>query len=156
MSTTDSPAAPNCGICGLIERIRADNFPDLVAALDHHYVILGNAQFYRGYCALLFKRHVTELHRLAQEIARGAFDEVLAVASAIDAVVHPVRLNYENLGNQEPHLHWHIFPRAAEDPMRLAPVWLRPEVERKVIPEERERRGLIESLRAELARRPRR
>ncbi len=152
MSAADSPAAASCGICGLIERIRGSSFADFIAELEHHYVILGDAQFYRGYCALLFKRHVMELHRLAPEIARSAFDEVLAVARAIDAAVHPIRLNYENLGNQEPHLHWHIFPRSADDPMRLAPVWMRPEAERKVTLDDRERRALIESLRAELAR----
>ena len=149
MSETDA-----CGICGLIRRIRAGGFADFVAELDLHYVILGDTQFYRGYCALLFKEHATELHRLPPATARAAFDEVLATARAIAAVVNPLRLNYENLGNQEPHLHWHIFPRFAEDPMRLAPVWMRPETERKVILEDRERRRLIDSLRAELARRP--
>jgi diadenosine tetraphosphate (Ap4A) HIT family hydrolase len=146
--------AAGCGICGLIERIHAGSFADFVAELDLHYVILGDAQFYRGYCALLFKQHATELHRLAPVTARAAFDEVLAVARAIAAVVNPLRLNYENLGNQEPHLHWHIFPRFADDPLRLAPVWMRPESERKVTLEDWERLRLIAALRAELARRP--
>jgi diadenosine tetraphosphate (Ap4A) HIT family hydrolase len=152
VNAADSPAAASCGICGLIGRIRGLSFADFVAELEHHYVILGDAQFYRGYCALLFKRHLTELHRLAPETARSAFDEVLAVARAIDIAVHPIRLNYENLGNQEPHIHWHIFPRFVDDPMRLAPVWMRPEAERKVTLDDREHRALIESLRAELAR----
>jgi len=146
-------SAAGCGICGLIERIRTGSFADFVAELDLHYVILGEAQFYRGYCTLLFKEHATELHCLAPKTVRAAFDEVVAVARAIATVVNPLRLNYENLGNQEPHLHWHVFPRFAEDPMRLAPVWMRPESERKVILEDRERRRLIDSLRAELARR---
>ena len=146
--------AAGCGICGLIERVRTGSFADFVAELDLHYVILGEAQFYRGYCALLFKQHATELHRLAPATARAAFDEVLAVARAIAAVVNPLRLNYENLGNQEPHLHWHVFPRFADDPLRLAPVWMRPESERKVTLEGRERLRLIAALRAELAHRP--
>jgi diadenosine tetraphosphate (Ap4A) HIT family hydrolase len=33
-------------------------------------------------------------------------------------------MNYELLGNQVPHLHWHLFPRYADDPDRLKPVWL--------------------------------
>ena len=36
----------------------------------------------------------------------------------------PHKLNYELLGNQVPHLHWHLFARSADDPNRLAPVWL--------------------------------
>jgi diadenosine tetraphosphate (Ap4A) HIT family hydrolase len=152
VSESDWAATPGCGICGLIARIRSDAFADFVAELDHHYVILGDAQFYRGYCALLFKPHATELHTLAPDLARTAFDEVLLVARAIAHVVRPLRLNYENLGNQEPHLHWHIFPRFAGDEMHLAPVWARPESERKVILEDQERRRLIDALRAELAR----
>lgn len=152
MSTADSAATSRCGICALIARVRAHTFPDFIAELDQHYVILGDAQFYRGYCVLLFKRHATELHELAPELARAAFDEVLRVAGAIASVVRPLRLNYENLGNQEPHLHWHIFPRSAGDEMRLAPVWMRPEAERKVILEDRQRLDLIASLRAELTR----
>lgn len=155
MSGAAAATIPECGICGLIARIRAHKFADFIAELDHHYVILGDAQFYRGYCALLFKRHATELHELAPELARAAFDEVLLVARAIASVVRPIRLNYENLGNQEPHLHWHIFPRSAGDEMRLAPVWMRPESERKVILEDRERLDLIASLCAELAQRRR-
>jgi diadenosine tetraphosphate (Ap4A) HIT family hydrolase len=33
-------------------------------------------------------------------------------------------LNYELLGNQVPHLHWHLFPRYDADPDALKPVWL--------------------------------
>jgi diadenosine tetraphosphate (Ap4A) HIT family hydrolase len=151
---TDSGASsPPCGICGLIDRIRGGKFDDLIAELTHSYVILGDAQFYRGYCALLFKRHATSLHELPPAEAHGWFDEILSTASSIDAIVKPARVNYECLGNQEPHLHWHIFPRTAEDPMRLAPVWLRPEGERKVSLEIREKRKLIDSLRAELSNR---
>ena len=38
-----------CGICALIERCRAGNFTDFVAEMPHSFVILGDAQFYRGY-----------------------------------------------------------------------------------------------------------
>jgi diadenosine tetraphosphate (Ap4A) HIT family hydrolase len=34
-----------------------------------------------------------------------------------------VKLNYELLGNPHPHLHWHIFPRYADDPMPNKPIW---------------------------------
>jgi diadenosine tetraphosphate (Ap4A) HIT family hydrolase len=150
--TTGIDASP-CGICALIDRIRAGTFVDFVAELTHSYVILGEAQFYRGYCALLFKRHATGLHEISPPEAHGWFDEILRTAASIDAVVKPIRLNHECLGNQEPHLHWHIFPRTAEDTMRSAPVWLRPESERKVLLEERDRHILIDALRTQLARR---
>src|ERR1700694_4734407 len=37
---------------------------------------------------------------------------------------HPHKLNYELLGNQVPHLHWHLFPRSKQDADHLKPVWL--------------------------------
>ena len=46
------------------------------------------------------------------------------LAEGIEACFRPHKLNYELLGNQVPHLHWHLFPRHANDPEPLAPVWL--------------------------------
>ena len=82
--------------------------------------------------------------------AHELLDEILAVGRTLAEVVKPMKLNYECLGNQEPHVHWHIFPRYSDDPMRLAPVWLRPEIERKVLLEDSARRELIASIRHEL------
>ncbi len=141
-----------CGICAIIDRIRAGNFPDLVAELPRSWMILGDAQFYRGYSVLLAKRHATEPHLIPRGEAHGLADEMFAAGRAISNVTRAVKLNYECLGNQEPHVHWHIFPRYADDPMRLQPVWLRPEVERKVMLEDSARRELIAALRRELVR----
>ncbi len=141
-----------CGLCSIIERIRAGRFPDWVAELPRSWLALGDAQFYRGYCVLFAKRHVTELHAMPRGEAHELLDEILAVGRTLADVVKPLKLNYECLGNQEPHVHWHIFPRYLDDPMRLAPVWLRPEVERKVSLEDRARRELIASIRRELVR----
>jgi diadenosine tetraphosphate (Ap4A) HIT family hydrolase len=146
------PVSRPCGICAMIERLRAGSFPDFVAELPRSWMILGDAQFYRGYCVLFAKRHVVEPHLMPRGEAQELLDEMLAAGKAISAVTLPLKLNYECLGNQEPHVHWHIFPRAAADPMRLQPVWLRAESERKVTLEELERRALIDRLRVELGR----
>lgn len=150
----DEPAAARrpCGICSSIERIRAGNFPDLVAELPRSWLILGDAQFYRGYCVLFAKRHVTELHLMPRAEAHELLDESLAAGRAIATVVNPLKLNYECLGNQEAHVHWHVFPRYTNDPLRLQPIWVRTESERKVSLEDSDRRVLIEALRAELRR----
>jgi diadenosine tetraphosphate (Ap4A) HIT family hydrolase len=141
-----------CGICALIERCRAGSLADFVAELPHSFVILGDAQFYRGYCVVLAKRHASEIHLMPPEDARALFDETVAVGRAIALATRPLKLNYECLGNLEPHVHWHVFPRFASDTMRLAPVWMRPEPERKVTLEDSDRRALIRSLGAELCR----
>ena len=45
------------------------------------------------------------------------------VAEAVFRAFAPRKLNYELLGNSEAHLHWHLFPRYADDPNPLWPVW---------------------------------
>jgi diadenosine tetraphosphate (Ap4A) HIT family hydrolase len=142
-----------CGICGIIDRIRSSSFPDWIAELPRSWLTLGDAQFYRGYCVLLAKRHVTELHAMPRGEAHELLDEILAVSRTLADVVRPLKLNYECLGNLEPHVHWHIFPRYLEDEMRHAPVWVRPEGERRISLEDSARRELIGSIRAELIRR---
>lgn len=141
-----------CGICALIERCRAGNFADFVAELPHSFVILGDAQFYRGYCVVLAKSHAHEIHLMAPDEARALLDETIAVGHTIALATRPLKLNYECLGNLEPHVHWHVFPRFETDPMRAAPVWMRPEAERKVILEDSDRQALIRMLAVELRR----
>jgi diadenosine tetraphosphate (Ap4A) HIT family hydrolase len=142
-----------CGICGMIDRIDANSFDDYIAELKGSYVILGDQQFYRGYSVLLAKTHATELYQMPAAAAHQMFDEVRLVAEAIATVVKPWKMNYECLGNSEPHVHWHLLPRFASesDKLRRGPIWLRPESERKVRLDQNDRRALIASLRRELA-----
>jgi diadenosine tetraphosphate (Ap4A) HIT family hydrolase len=135
----------------MIDRIKANSFRDFVAELKSCYVILGDQQFYRGYCVLLAKLHATELYLMPADGARLLSDEMRLVAEAIAAVVKPWKMNYECLGNSEPHVHWHLFPRYETDQMRGGPIWLRPESERKVTLDENDRRALIASIRTQLA-----
>ncbi|MGC1190256.1 MAG: hypothetical protein WA861_06680, partial [Candidatus Binatus sp.] len=85
--------------------------------------------------------------------ARLLSDEMRLVAEAIAAVVKPWKMNYECLGNSEPHVHWHLLPRqeTEADEMRRGPIWLRPESERKVTLDDNDRRALIGSIRSQLA-----
>jgi diadenosine tetraphosphate (Ap4A) HIT family hydrolase len=149
--TPDDKAVPGCGICAMIERIKARNFRDFIAELDSCYVILGDQQFYRGYCVLFAKIHATELYLMPADAARTLFDEVRLCAEAIATVVKPWKMNYECLGNSEPHVHWHLLPRYENDELRRGPIWLRPEAERKVRLDENDRIALIGSIRHQLA-----
>ncbi len=146
-------AHDGCGICAIIARLAAGKSLDLIAELPNSWVVLGDAQFYRGYCLLLAKRHAREPFQIPREEALGLFDEVCAVADAIAEVTHPLKLNYECLGNQEPHVYWHIFPRYEDDPMKRAPVWERPAKERMLSLEEHDRSALMAALRAGISRR---
>jgi diadenosine tetraphosphate (Ap4A) HIT family hydrolase len=45
------------------------------------------------------------------------------VAEAVFKAFRPRKVNYELLGNGAPHLHWHLFPRHADDARPRGPVW---------------------------------
>ena len=149
MSEEFSPV-PGCGICAAIEKIRAGKNPDFVAELPRSYVVLAWQQFYRGYCILFAKRHVTELYLMPREESRALFDEVVAVSEAIAAVTEPWKMNYACLGNTEPHVHWHLTPRYESDPRRYDAIWSRPDVERNVSLADSDRRALLAALRSEI------
>jgi diadenosine tetraphosphate (Ap4A) HIT family hydrolase len=148
------PVERPCGICASIETIRAGKAPNFIAELDHSYVVLGDAQLYRGYCILFAKHHARELFELPRDEALGLFDELRSVAEAIHSVTKPLKLNYECLGNLEAHIHWHVFPRYAseEEKLRHAPVWERPAAERAQALDEHDQRALMASLRAAIVR----
>jgi diadenosine tetraphosphate (Ap4A) HIT family hydrolase len=152
MTNDQRDTVNDCRICQGIATIRAGQFRDFVAELPHSFVILGDAQFYRGYCILFARHHATELHLMPPGEARALFDEAVAVGTAIAQVVKPWKLNHECLGNTEPHVHWHVFPRSASDPLARAPIWVRPEAERQVPLAEHDRIALIDALRSALKR----
>jgi diadenosine tetraphosphate (Ap4A) HIT family hydrolase len=110
-----------CPFCVKLDRLPAE---EMVWQFPHSIAFLGTWQYYQGYCVLVSRTHATELSRLDDADRRAFLDEMCTLARAIEAAFRPLKLNYELLGNQVPHLHWHLFPRSADDPDRLKPVWL--------------------------------
>jgi diadenosine tetraphosphate (Ap4A) HIT family hydrolase len=96
----------------------------VVWCFPHSVALLGTWQHYHGYCILVSRRHAAELSGLPDAERRAYLDEMCLLARAIELCFRPHKLNYELLGNQVPHLHWHLFPRYLDDPERLKPVWL--------------------------------
>ena len=76
----------------------------------------------RGNVTVFAKRHVVEPYELPGEELEAFFATVATVARAIDAVVRPVKINYEIHGNTNPHLHLHVFPRYIGDPFEGGPI----------------------------------
>ncbi len=115
---------PACHFCARLARL--DELPagEVVWQFPHSVALLGEWQFYHGYCVLVARTHATEPHHLPGDARRGHFDELCRLARAVEAALRPQKLNYELLGNQVPHLHWHLFPRYESDPNHRQPVWL--------------------------------
>lgn len=96
-------------------------------------------------------RHATELYHLSAAERQRMIEELSSVAQALNVVFRPVKMNYELLGNQVPHIHWHVVPRLAEDPNPRWPVWSLPHEPRRLSAEAtRERVTAIRSALAQL------
>jgi diadenosine tetraphosphate (Ap4A) HIT family hydrolase len=94
-----------------------------IADLEASRVFLHEDQFFPGYVLLVLRRHATELYELSAAERRTLIEEVSRVAEALARVFRPVKMNYELLGNQVPHIHWHLVPRLSTDPEPNAPIW---------------------------------
>jgi len=78
---------------------------------------LQRAAVQRGYTLVVWRgRHVAEPTELSPEEASQYWAELLRVARALETHLDPVKLNYNFLGNEVPHLHAHVLPRYADDP----------------------------------------
>lgn len=80
-------------------------------------------QFFPGWTVLVLKRHASELFELSADERRRLIEEVSMVAEALKEAFRAVKINYELLGNQVSHIHWHIIPRLTSDPLPRDPVW---------------------------------
>ena len=53
-------------------------------------------------------------------------EEISRVGEALTKIFDVGKINSELLGNQVPHIHWHVIPRLITDPDPLNPVWCVP------------------------------
>ncbi|MFN8636688.1 MAG: HIT family protein [Chloroflexota bacterium] len=113
----------DCLICNRIAMIQAGTNPYFVTELPTGYVVIGDHQFFRGYTLLLSRWHVRELHDLDWDRRIAFLQDMALTAEAVCQAFAPRKLNYELLGNADEHLHWHLFPRHADDPKPTGPVW---------------------------------
>jgi len=127
---------------------RWDDDSDLrVVELEHSFVVLNRDQYFPGYTLLFTKQHVTELFHLDRAVRSGLMEEVSGVAEALFTLFRPEKINYELLGNMVPHIHWHLVPRHAAEPLWPRPIWAEPHAELLLSPAEyRERIGLIRQV----------
>ncbi|HEY4745409.1 MAG TPA: HIT family protein [Desulfuromonadaceae bacterium] len=141
---TMTPPSP-CPMCNRWEDDR-----DLrIAELTQSYVILNRDQYFPGYTLLFTKSHVTELFHLQAPVRSELMEEIAAVARALHEVFRPDKINYELLGNMVPHMHWHLVPRRAADPLWPRPIWAAPHDEVHLPPDEYRQR--IDAIRKALS-----
>lgn len=100
---------PACAFCP------SEEDPLWLATLPSGRVRLQNDGDFPGYCILYFRRHVAELFDLTPAERGQLVEDLARLAQAVTTCCRPAKLNYACLGNEVPHLHWHIVPRYPHD-----------------------------------------
>lgn len=86
-------------------------------------VVLADEPGYPGFCRVIWNDHVAEFSELDAPSRAHLMETVAAVERAVRRVMKPGKINLASLGNQVPHLHWHVIPRYADDAHFPKPVW---------------------------------
>lgn len=81
---------------------------------------------YPAFCRVIWNGHVAEMTDLAPSDRNHLLTVVFAVETALRAVASPDKINLASLGNQVPHLHWHVIARYRDDPHFPDAVWALP------------------------------
>ncbi len=115
----------NCPLCERVKLTKIGNYPYLIHEFKHSYLMLGEHQFFPGYSVLVLKEHFREMTDLPQPLRDEFFHEMMLASRAIETVFNPKKMNMCSLGNVVDHVHWHFFPRYADDPEFTDPPWLR-------------------------------
>ncbi len=114
----------SCALCDREKLLLAGKYPYLIHEFENSWWLLGEHQYYAGYCVLLLKGHAREMTELSAQRSAAVFGELLKAHKAIEAAFKPHKMNLCSLGNVVDHVHWHLFPRYADDPKRENPPWL--------------------------------
>jgi diadenosine tetraphosphate (Ap4A) HIT family hydrolase len=111
------PRVTTCSLCMA---------PDPAELLWHDRrcrVILARDPDYPGFCRVVWQAHVAEFTDLLPAERTHLLAVVAGVERALRSLLSPAKVNLASLGNQVPHLHWHVIPRFADDAHFPDAVW---------------------------------
>lgn len=113
--------------------LRGEN-PTVMARLPASFAVMGDVQWLPGYCVLLVDRvGVDRLSDLPRPLRMDFLSSMERLGEAVEracTAADPAfrRVNLEILGNTDPFLHAHVWPRYEWEPDEQIgrPVWLYP------------------------------
>ena len=108
-----------------VEACRRGTNETCILRVRSGWVVLGDVQFLVGYSLLLPDPVVPDLNHMPATVRKLYLYEMSIVGDALLSATDAYRINYEILGNSEPALHAHIFPRYLSEPedLRKHPAW---------------------------------
>ncbi len=89
----------------------------IIFSNDAYRIVWGNETNYPCFIRVIWQQHVVEMTDLPFEQQQTLLQAVLQVERILRDTLQPVpdKINLMSLGNQVPHLHWHIVPRYCLD-----------------------------------------
>lgn len=112
-------------IADRVAQAHAGTNPCVITRMKSGWACIGDVQFLPGYCVLLADPVVTSINDLSGPGRAQFLLDMVTLGDAILQVSGAYRINYEILGNSEPELHAHVFPRFLTEPedQRRKPAW---------------------------------
>ncbi|MDX1374958.1 MAG: HIT family protein [Burkholderiales bacterium] len=89
----------------------------------HCRVVRPEVEGYPAFLRVVLGRHAAEMTDLEPAERDRLMRVVFATERVLREVCRPDKVNLASLGNQVPHLHWHVIPRHRDDPHFPEPVW---------------------------------
>lgn len=116
---TGAAASAGCPLCAACDEavLWRDDFCRVVWVDDPDYP---------GYCRVILNAHVREMTDLPEDARQRLMAVVFATEGALREALQPDKVNLASLGNQVPHLHWHVIPRFRDDRHFPDPIWAMP------------------------------
>jgi len=111
-----STPPPDCPLCGGDGGVLVARTPELRA-------VLVDEPDYPGYVRVIWNAHVAEMSHLSEPERARLLAAVNLAETALRQVLAPDKVNLASLGNQVPHLHWHVIPRFRDDAHFPQPIW---------------------------------
>lgn len=90
---------------------------------DRCRIVLAGEPDYPAFCRVIWSGHVREFSDLAEADRQYLIGVVVTVEQTLRDLLEPDKINLASLGNQVPHLHWHVIPRFRDDAHFPDPVW---------------------------------
>ena len=79
-----------------------------------------------GYLRVIWHRHVAEMTDTDALCRLHMMRTIFQIESLQRSLLQPAKINLASLGNQVPHLHWHLIPRWRNDPCFPDAIWAPP------------------------------
>ena len=76
-----------------------------------------------GFCRVIWHHHIAEMSALNHAQRNLLMRIAFGVEEIVTSAMKPLKINLASLGNQVPHLHWHIIPRYEDDPYFPDSIW---------------------------------